>query len=152
MAWLFLAYTVRMVELTARIPYAAVDLGRVPTVLVVGYYALLFGVLFLRGERRSQLGAVTARLVKGLPAYAAIAGLAAGAILVLGGALTAPDGRLHVAFLDIGQGDSILITSPDGWQILVDGGPDPSVTLGQLGRQMPFWDRRIEMVVLTLNP
>jgi len=31
----------------------------------------------------------------------------------------------------------------------VDGGPDPSVTLGQLGRHMPFWDHTIDMVVLS---
>ena len=33
-----------------------------------------------------------------------------------------PDGRLHVAFLDVGQGDAILIQSPSGRQLLVDGG------------------------------
>jgi competence protein ComEC len=84
-----------------------------------------------------------------LPANAALVGLAVGALLVWSGALTAPDGRLHVAFLDVGQGDSILITDPEGRQVLVDGGPDASLTLGQLGRHMPFWDRRIEMVVLS---
>ena len=31
----------------------------------------------------------------------------------------------------------------------MDGGPDPSVTLGQLGRHMPFWDHTIDMVVLS---
>ena len=44
-----------------------------------------------------------------------------------------PDGRLHVWFLDVGQGDAILIQAPDGQQILVDGGPSPSALLDQLG-------------------
>src|SRR5688500_11352488 len=36
-----------------------------------------------------------------------------------------PDGRLHVDFLDVGQGDAALITMPDGTTVLVDGGGRP---------------------------
>ncbi len=35
------------------------------------------------------------------------------------------DGRLHVRFLDVGQGDSILVVSPDGTTMLVDAGEKP---------------------------
>src|SRR6266850_1516503 len=37
-----------------------------------------------------------------------------------------PDGQLHVDFLDVGQGDSALVTMPDGTTLLVDGGGRPS--------------------------
>jgi competence protein ComEC len=63
--------------------------------------------------------------------------------------LQLPDGRLHVAFLDVGQGDAILITAPEGQQVLVDGGPNPTQILRELGQQLPFWDSTIDMVVLT---
>jgi competence protein ComEC len=33
-----------------------------------------------------------------------------------------PDGRLHIDFLDVGQGDAALVTFPDGQTLLVDGG------------------------------
>lgn len=60
-----------------------------------------------------------------------------------------PDNRLHVWFLDVGQGDAILIQAPDGRQMLVDGGPSPSALLDQLGEVLPFWDRSLDVVVLT---
>jgi competence protein ComEC len=60
-----------------------------------------------------------------------------------------PDGRLHVVFLDVGQGGAIFIQTPSGRQVLVDGGPSETVLLSQLGHQMPFWDRTLDVVVLT---
>ena len=60
-----------------------------------------------------------------------------------------PDGRLHVDFLDVGQGDAIFVRTPDGRQILVDGGPSPEALFNQLGEVMPFWDRSLDLVVLT---
>jgi competence protein ComEC len=37
-----------------------------------------------------------------------------------------PDGKLHIDFLDVGQGDSAVLTMPDGTTLLVDGGGRPS--------------------------
>lgn len=48
---------------------------------------------------------------------------------------------------DVGQGDGILL-SAGGHQILVDGGPDGSL-LSHLGGAMPFFDRRIDLLVLS---
>lgn len=59
-------------------------------------------------------------------------------------------GVLTVAFLDVGQGDAIFIESPTGVQILIDGGPDRSV-LREVGNLMPFYDRTIDMLVVS-NP
>jgi len=58
-----------------------------------------------------------------------------------------PDNRLHLVFCDVGQGDAILITYRSN-QILIDGGPNNRV-LNCLANNLPFWDRTIEMVVLT---
>jgi competence protein ComEC len=64
-------------------------------------------------------------------------------------ALGRPDGRLHVVALDVGQGDAILVVTPGGRRMLVDGGPSPSALLEQLGRRLAPWDRRLDVVVLT---
>jgi competence protein ComEC len=55
---------------------------------------------------------------------------------------------LTVSFLDIGQGDSVLIQGPTGAKLLVDGGPDSSV-LREMGSVLPFWDKEINAVLAT---
>lgn len=56
--------------------------------------------------------------------------------------------QFEIDFFDIGQGDSILINIPYNQQILIDGGPDSKV-LNSLGEKMPFYDRTIELMILT---
>lgn len=57
-------------------------------------------------------------------------------------------GLLKVTFLDVGQGDSIFIESPDGNQILIDSGANKNIS-NVLSRVMPFYDRSIDAVVAT---
>jgi competence protein ComEC len=60
-----------------------------------------------------------------------------------------PDGKLHVYFFDVGQGDAIFVRTPGGQKILVDGGPSPTALEEELAGVMPFWDRSLDLVVLT---
>jgi competence protein ComEC len=55
---------------------------------------------------------------------------------------------LEVSFFDVGQGDSIFIETPGQVQVLIDGGPS-SLILERLSEEMPFWDRTIDLVILT---
>jgi len=59
------------------------------------------------------------------------------------------DNRLHVAFLDVGQGDAILIRTPSHQTVLIDGGPGATPLNVELGKRMPFWDHRIDLVIST---
>lgn len=58
----------------------------------------------------------------------------------------ARDDRLHVVFLDVGQGDAIFIETPRGRQVVVDGGADPLLMTRLLGERMRFNDRNIDIV------
>jgi len=58
-----------------------------------------------------------------------------------------PDANFHLIACDVGEGDALLASS-GSIQVLVDGGPDNKV-LDCLGKYLPFWDREIELVILT---
>jgi competence protein ComEC len=70
-------------------------------------------------------------------------------ILVWSVVLTMPDNKLHVSFLDVGQGDAILIQTPNHQNILIDGGPDPQKINLELSKKLPFWDRTIDLIIST---
>lgn len=56
--------------------------------------------------------------------------------------------KLAVSFLDVGQGDAIFIQTPNGAQILIDGGPSHKV-VEELDGRMPFFDTSIDIVIAT---
>jgi competence protein ComEC len=97
-------------------------------------------------ERRATLWGVFS---KWLEARAIVGAALVVLILAFSAWRMLPDDRLHVVFLDVGQGDAIFIRTPGGRQVLVDGGPSDAAVLAQLGRQMPFWDRSLDLIVLT---
>lgn len=57
-------------------------------------------------------------------------------------------GLLKIVFCDVGQGDAAFIRTPSGQDVLIDAGPDERV-LNCLNHNLPFWDRDIEMVIIS---
>ncbi len=70
-------------------------------------------------------------------------------VLLLGIAMHTQSNVLRVSFLNVGQGDAVLIQGPTGNQILYDAGPPTGATLRALADELPFWDRSIDVVVLS---
>ncbi|MFH0951457.1 MAG: MBL fold metallo-hydrolase [bacterium] len=58
------------------------------------------------------------------------------------------DQPLAVVWLNVGQGDSLLIKAPQGQRVLIDSGPDQSV-LTELARYLPWWNRQLDLIILT---
>ena len=158
LAWAATGYLIGVVELVARLPGASFETGQVGPVLVWAYYGsiMLVWIGARRARRLWPLRAASLRLGRlPLPARGVVVPLwvLPPAILlpalVWAAALSMPDGRLHVTFADVGQGDSALIITPRGNSILVDGGPGPLEAARLVGDRLPFWDRTVAMVVLT---
>ncbi len=151
-AWLFLSYTVEVVRLMAQLsPRSPVGGGG--SWRVLGYYAALGMATWWLAKPRMERRRLWGRLRAGLTAHLKTKALVGAAGVLLALAFFAwrglPDGRLHVHVLDVGQGDAIFVRTPSGRQVLIDGGPSPSLLLSRLGRRMPFWDRSLDLVVLT---
>jgi len=162
LAWLFLSYLIFLVQGFDALPYSSLEVTTISTWHIWGYYAILAGVIVSLNHRK-QLADFSSRLTSGIKKVAEgipkprlgfsikwlILPLLVVAILVWSVALTMPDDKLHVSFLDVGQGDAILIQTPNSQDILIDGGPDPQKINLELGEKLPFWDRTIDLVVCT---
>ena len=147
-AWVFLTFTIQVVQLTARVPLASLPV-KTEGWMVWGYYALAGGLTWWLAQTKERRGELWANLSSRLKTKVLVG--AAVILLVLAFSVwrTLPDGRLHVVFLDVGQGDAIFIQTPSGKQVLVDGGPSETALLSQLGHHVPFWDRTLDVMLLT---
>ena len=69
--------------------------------------------------------------------------------------LSAPDGRLHMTVLDVGgggrSGDAILIQTPAGRSLLIDGGPSTNRLSDTVGRRLPFGQRQLDWLVIAAS-
>jgi competence protein ComEC len=164
-AWLPLRGLILTGTVAASLPLAALPVGG-GSWLTVSWYPLL-GMLARHLSRRPSPVPPTAQPLTptespiALPEAAAFgaalgwvarprrAALAVALVLGLATFLTGPDGRLHLTILDIGQGDGILVEAPDGTTAIIDGGLDPDLTLRRLGEELPFHQRRIDVLLST---
>ena len=155
-AWLALRAMIAVGHATAAIPVASVEVSLAPPFAIAWYPLIVLAAWAVRPNAQASppqgvpdeamtgaLGAIGRVLRPGPAAVVLVAAL--GAISVS----SAPDGRLHVTVLDIGQGDAVLVETPTGRTMLVDGGPDPELTLRRLGANLPFSERTIDVVVVT---
>ena len=83
------------------------------------------------------------------PVWLLAGGLAIVTAIAWSAAFDTSSGRLTVSVLDVGQGDAILIETPDGRHVLIDGGASGLVLAQRLGEELPFWERTIDLVALT---
>ena len=165
-AWAPLEYLLQAVGIASTIPGSTVSVPEFSGLLVWAYYGILAAVVVGLSNRRVNVRRLLDRIRNGpSPApqglvLAQTSGttpvllVTALALAVLAGALwhglaSRSDDLLRVRIMDVGQGDAILVQAPSGAKTLIDGGAGPGTAVDGLGRALPFWDRSLDMVVLT---
>ncbi len=146
-AWPFIAYTIRLVELFASLPNGVIVLGDLSLWFVILFYAALFTWTFGRHRIRQLFYGEQVDLPT-FPAITVVTVLTVLAMVTWRAAFTAPDGKLHVTFLDVGSADAILIETPGGRHILIDGGPSATLLSDGLGRRLPPLNRRLDWLII----
>ena len=161
--WVPLSYQVELVKSAPGVTVSGAWLG---TELIWAWYLLLASLLLVahgvghRLRQESLLGKLWRQPAagrRGLPraSGAALAVVTLSIVLIVASAFvwaqvfSGPDGRLHVYFFEVGQGDSALIVTPTGKQVLVDGGPESESATAALTGPLPGGDRSLDLVVLT---
>src|SRR5215470_14380249 len=139
--WLLLLALRAAVWAAARMPAAMVHLPAPSWPAISAWCAALALVPYLGSARRwiRPTAAVSFALAMGLSVWPWV---------------KPGEGRLRVTFLDVGQGDAILVEVPEGQRLLVDGGPAGNQRLDVGERVLaPFlWNRptqRLDVVALT---
>lgn len=151
-AYYLLSYWIAVVETFAAIPGAALPFSRFNSAAALISYAVIALTIFLGLrfiQRPSDIHLSASIRWRALVPYASVGVPVAVLITTAGFALKADESpRLRVSFLDVGQGDAILIQTPSGDDVLIDGGPGRAVLRG-LGEELAWHDRGIEMMILT---
>jgi len=149
-AWLFLSYMLCMINGMAKLPFAKFSIGNIHPLILLGYF-LLLAVILVVWHFYERLHLVIFRIIDFLghiPKKFILPPLTILVLLTSIFTFSLPDNNLHVSYLDIGQGDAILIQIGNQ-DILIDGGPSPEALEHELDKRLPFWDRTIKLIILT---
>lgn len=144
--WPFVTYTIHLVDFFASLPFAAISVD-FPLWAVFAWFATLLGLTVGGAGLKDFYMTLRERFPK-IPAWAALGTLTLLAMLIWRAALSLPDGRLHVTFLDAGSGDAILIQTPSGGTVLVNGGESLSQLSSQLGERLSIFDRELDWLIV----
>lgn len=146
-AWPFSAYSIRVVELFDRVPHGVIVLGDSSIWIVLAMYAALLSLTFrwsaIQTWFQRTAGALRAAAVTLAFTLAFVC-----MILFWRAAATSGDGQFHVTFLDVGSADAVLIQTPEGRNILINGGASVTELSDELSRRLPFFSRKLDWLVV----
>ncbi len=146
-AWPFVAYTIRAVELFDLMPNGVIVLGDFSLWLVILFYAALLTWTFFRHRLKELFSGKQANLPT-IPVITVATVLTILVLMTWRAVFTTPDGKLHITFLAVGSADAILIQTPGGRHILVNGGPSASMLSDGLGRRLPPLNRHLDWLII----
>lgn len=144
----FLGWTISMVRAFSEWAGAG-SAVYVDSRLVGAFYVMLIGGTMTYSTRSAWVVQIASVLRKRSVLSAVVGSGVLIGLLLVGMWRSVPDGKLHVWWLDMGHSNSVLLQTPQGAHILVDGGRTPTRLLTALGDRLPFYDNTLEMLILT---
>jgi len=146
-AWPFVVYTIRLVEIFDRVPHGTIFFGDLSIWFVILFYAALLFVTFGGSRLKEWFQSMKRDQVK-IPSGVGLIVLLLALLLVWRAAVAVPDQYLHVTFLDVGSAEAVLIKTPTGKTVLVDGGPSVTILSDELGRRLSAFNRKLDWLVV----
>lgn len=144
--WPFAAYTIRVVEML-NIPNGTIYLGNLSILITFVFYAVLLSLTFSRPRLSEWLATRSARL-QAIALVASLVVLFICTMLTWRAAFNTGDGRLHITFLEVGSASGILVQTPAGRNVLINGGSSASELSDELGRRLPLFNRKLDWLVI----
>ena len=136
----FVLYTIRVVEWFSQLPLRRGAVGEISPGWIFGFYGLLVMVTF-GGELLFLINDILKPALMGST-------LAILSVILWRGFFCASDGKVHLTVLDVGMGNAILLESPAGQRILINGGPSVKQLSDQLGRRLPPFQRDLDLLLV----
>ena len=146
-AWPFAGYTIRVVEFFNRVPHGVIVLGDVPLWIIFASYITLLAVTLNWSAIQAWFNSAASSLRAAAWTLALIT-IFICMMLVWTAAAKSGDGQFHVTFLEAGTADAVLIQTPEGRNILVNGGASTSELSDELGRRLPFFSRKLDWLII----
>lgn len=140
-AFIFLQYTILVVQATAAVPFGSFEVARIDAPLVILFYALLFGVTALGVRRAASL--LVSRVWIPIALFAFVT------VFIWTATQAANDPRTRVTFLAASAGDATFVRTANDRRILINGTNEPGTLLSFLGSELLPWDRRLDVVIAT---
>ncbi|HCB01250.1 MAG TPA: hypothetical protein DEP19_02610 [Anaerolineae bacterium] len=146
-AWAFSAYTIRIVEFFDKVPNGVIVISDTFSQLILlMYFPLLFLTFNWSAIKERFLASSSSLRAAALTIAFTITFVCM--IIFWRSSATAGDGRFHIIFLDVGSADAVLIQTPEGRNILINGGASASELSDELGRRLPFFSPNLDWLII----
>lgn len=136
----FSTYTIRIAEWASGLELPILTVFNIPLWALAAYFALLIILVY----QPPWLAKLKPALQPGMILF----GASLAAALIWHIAVDAPDGKLHITLLDGKNAGAVLVETPSGRFLLINGGEDRNELVSAVHRQLPVHHRKVDLLVL----
>lgn len=145
--FIILRFIISFLNWVSEFSFAYIEHVHISSLIVLLWY-VCFGFIAVWRSKKQKNMDCTQAIIRPISirtwVLLAVVVIPVGVVILLYPIIQVPE----IHFFDVGQGDATYLRLPNGFDMLLDGGPDGTI-LSRLGRTMPYTDRSIDVLVLT---